>query len=54
MIKEHAKTEYAEYLKSLETDERELELEQWKLRLIKSVLTRPCSRTGADGPAADA
>lgn len=39
MIKIHTKTEYEKYLGSLITDERELELEGWKLRLIRSVLT---------------
>jgi len=34
MIKEHTKAEHEEYLRSLTIDERELKLEQWKLRLI--------------------
>lgn len=38
MVKEHTKAEHKEYLRSLITDERELELERWKLRPIKSVL----------------
>ncbi len=38
-VKEHTKDEYKRYLDSLTTDERELELEKWKLRLGLEVMS---------------
>ena len=40
-VKEHTEAEYKDYLNSLKEDEKELSLEQWKLRLSLEELGEP-------------